>query len=63
MSGLESGRRTLTVRRIDREHSWSSQKLELIPTEKREVDLRETFSFQLYCPADSVALVELGKGA
>lgn len=63
LSGLEPGRRTLTVRRIDREHSWSSQKLELIPTENREVDMRQTFSFQLYCPADSVALVEFDKGA
>jgi xylan 1,4-beta-xylosidase len=60
LRGLEPGRRRLTVLRIDREHSWSPDKLELIPTEKREVDVWETFSFQLYCPADSVALVELG---
>jgi len=59
LSGLEPGPRELKVLRIDRIRTWSAEKLALIPAEHREVDVEETFSFQVYCPADSVVLVDL----
>jgi hypothetical protein len=51
----------LTVYRIDRSNSWSNEKLELIPTETREVDVKETFSFQVLFPADSVTLITVAR--
>jgi hypothetical protein len=58
-AGLTPGRRSLVVYRIDRERSWCSHALEVRPTERREVDVRERFTFQVYTPADSVSLVVL----
>lgn len=59
VAGLKPGRQVLRVERVDRQHHWSSTELQLIPTETREVDVREEFSFQVYCPGDSVTLAEL----
>jgi hypothetical protein len=39
--------------------AWSDKSLELEPVEHREVDVKEQFSCQVLCPADSVALVTL----
>jgi hypothetical protein len=58
-SGLAPGRRSLTVFRIDHQRSWSNRSLELRPTERREVDVRERFAVQVYTPGDSVSLVAL----
>src|SRR5204862_75927 len=62
LAGLTPGAMKLIVYRIDNTKLWSSEKLELIPSETRDVDVRETFSFQIYSPADSVALILLGPG-
>jgi hypothetical protein len=58
-SNLAPGRRRLVVRRIDRDMAWSARELELQPVERREVDVAETFTFEVYCPADSVCMVAL----
>ena len=58
-SGLEPGPRTLSIYRIDQRRSWSDETLDLKPAERREVDVRETFAMQVFCPADSVCLVTL----
>jgi hypothetical protein len=51
----------LTVFRIDQRRAWSDETLELKPAERREVDVREAFTMQAFCPADSVSLVTLVK--
>jgi hypothetical protein len=58
-SNLTPGRRRLVVRRIDRDMAWSPGELELKPVERREVDVAEAFTFEVYCPADSVCSVTL----
>ena len=58
-AGLKGGFRQLRTWRIDRSQSWSVRRLELIPRETRLTDVRETFSFQVLLPADSVCLVAL----
>jgi hypothetical protein len=58
-SGLTAGRKILTVWRIDGTRSWSAKELELLPTERREVDVLADFACQVTSPADSVSLVVL----
>jgi hypothetical protein len=58
-SGLTAGRKHLTVWRIDGTRAWSARELELLPTERREVDVRSDFACQVASPADSVSLVLL----
>jgi hypothetical protein len=58
-SGLAAGRRHLAVYRIDRGQAWSAGKLELLAQERREVDVKEQFTCQVFCPADSVCLLKL----
>ncbi|HEV8606942.1 MAG TPA: glycosyl hydrolase [Tepidisphaeraceae bacterium] len=59
LTNLNPGPMHLTIYRIDKSNSWSSEKPELIPTESREVDVKNTFSFQVLAPADSVTLILL----
>lgn len=61
LSNLAPGEMKLTVYRIDRSHSWSNEKLKLTPTEEREIDVKESFSFQVLLAADSVTLILLQK--
>ena len=63
LSNLKPGELNLTVYRIDHSNAWSNQKLEMIPTESREVDLKETFSFQVLIPADSVTLITVARAS
>jgi xylan 1,4-beta-xylosidase len=58
-SHLRPGRKRLTVYRIDAERRWSPEALELLPIERREVAVRDAFRCQIYCPAESVAMVTL----
>ncbi len=58
-TGLTAGRSRLTVWRIDSSRSWSAKELELLPTERREIDVRSDFSCQVSSPADSVSLIVL----
>jgi hypothetical protein len=58
-AGLTAGRRRLTVWRIDGTRSWSARELRLLPTERREVEVRPDFACQVSSPADSVSLVVL----
>jgi xylan 1,4-beta-xylosidase len=58
-TGLTAGRQRLTVWRIDGTRAWSARELELLPTERREVDVRADFACQVASPADSVSLVVL----
>ncbi len=58
-TGLTAGRKRLTVWRIDGTRSWSARELELLPTERREVDVKADFACQVASPADSVSLVVL----
>jgi hypothetical protein len=58
-SGLTAGRKRLAVWRIDGTRSWSAKELELLPTERREVDVQTDFACQVFSPADSVSLVVL----
>jgi hypothetical protein len=56
---LAPSRRRVVVYRIDRAEAWSSKGLELIPTERRETEVRESFTCNVYCPAESVTMVVL----
>jgi len=56
---LSPGVKTLRVYRIDEARRWCRETLELIPCEEREVDASSDFRCEVYCPADSVLLVEL----
>ncbi len=58
-SGLTAGRKQLTVLRIDGTRAWSPKELQLLPAERREVEVRSDFSCQIASPADSVSLVVL----
>jgi xylan 1,4-beta-xylosidase len=58
---LAPGRRMLKVYRIDDKRSWSSEELELIPVEQREIDAPGKFMFQIYSPNDSVTMVTLSE--
>ena len=58
-SNLKPGVKQLRTWRIDRDHRWSDEKLELLPLETREVEARQTFTCQVACPADSVTLVRI----
>jgi xylan 1,4-beta-xylosidase len=61
LTNLRPGRRRLTTYRIDAERRWSSEGLELRPVEQREIDTGDRFRCQLYCPGDSVSMVELSE--
>jgi xylan 1,4-beta-xylosidase len=63
LTGLEPGDSKLTIYRIDRSHSGSDEKLEMLLTEAREIDVKETFSFQVLLPADSVTLITLPRAS
>ncbi|HZT42961.1 MAG TPA: hypothetical protein VFA07_12405 [Chthonomonadaceae bacterium] len=54
-----TGRKRLTVSRIDAERRWDPESLELLPTERREVATLDAFRCQVFCPADSVVLLTL----
>jgi xylan 1,4-beta-xylosidase len=58
-SNLRPGRKRLTTYRIDPERRWSTEALELLPVERREVDTRAGFQCHLFSPADTVSLVTL----
>lgn len=58
-AALTAGRRRLTVWRIDGTRAWSARDLELLPAERREVEVRSDFACQVASPADSVSLVVL----
>jgi hypothetical protein len=58
-TGLTAGRRQLTVWRVDGTRSWSAKELQLLPAERREVEVRSDFTCQVASPADSVSLVLL----
>ncbi len=57
--GLTAGHKRLTVWRIDGTRSWSAKELELLPSERRAVDVQSEFACQVASPADSVSLVVL----
>jgi xylan 1,4-beta-xylosidase len=58
-TGLVPGRKMLKSYRIDNDHRWSSENLELLPAEQREIVTRETFNCQVYSPGDSVLFLML----
>lgn len=58
-TGLVPGRKMLKNYRIDNNRNWSSENLELLPVEQREFASGDTFSCQIYCPADSVTFLIL----
>jgi hypothetical protein len=59
LTGLTPGRQKLTVYRIEGRNGWSAEKMKLVPVERREVVVNQTFSFSTFAPADSVSLVML----
>ena len=58
-SHLQPGIRCLTVYRIDRGRHWDTERLALLPVERRELYVRGEHSCQVLLPADGVALAEL----
>jgi xylan 1,4-beta-xylosidase len=58
-TGLQPGVRMLRAYRIDEARRWEEETLEMRPLEQREVDIAEGYRCSVYCPADSVVLVEL----
>jgi len=59
LSGLQPGRKLVTLFRLDRDRRWRVGRLELLPVERREVYAPASFLRQLYSPADSIALLTL----
>src|SRR5262249_44547442 len=57
--GLAAGRRQLTVWRVDGTRGRAARELRVLPTERREVEVRADFACQVASPADSVSLVVL----
>lgn len=58
-SNIKPGVKSLKVYRIDENHKWDSEALELIPVEYRIIDTLEKHLCQVYCPSESVLLVVL----
>jgi len=58
-ANLQPGVRKLCAWRIDDNHRWSPDEMELIPIEARTVSVLPDFLYQFYAPADSVLLVIL----
>jgi xylan 1,4-beta-xylosidase len=58
-SHMKPGVRRLTAYRIDDDHCWSEEMLELTPIDVRRVDVLPDFEHQFYSPADSVLCVVL----
>lgn len=58
-TGLAKGRKMLKTYRIDGDRCWSSEDLELLPVEQREVVTGDTFNCQVYSPGDSVTFLIL----
>ncbi len=56
---LRPGLKRITAYRIDDDQRWDAEQLELTPIEQRTVDVLPEFSYQFYCPADSVLRVTL----
>jgi len=56
---LTPGIKTLRIFRSDDRRRWDEEALEMRPLEAREVDTSEGYRCSLYCPGDSVVLVEL----
>ncbi len=59
LSALKPGPARLRVFRIDRNRSWSDKNFAMSPVEDRPTNVRETYSFQVAIPADSVTMVLL----
>jgi hypothetical protein len=49
----------VAVYRIDKERRWDSDRLELLPVERRKVYVLPEYECQVLLPADSVALIDL----
>jgi hypothetical protein len=70
-TGLQPGRKVLTTYRIDKDRRWNVAQPppavavgravppEMPPLERREVDTPESFHCQVFCPADTVAMLSL----
>lgn len=63
-SGLKDGLHVITIYRVDNEHRWDPEKLELIPVERRYVDIsaadsERAFYTQVYCPANTVSFISV----
>ncbi len=58
-AGLEPGAKQLTVYRIDQQHRWDTERLELLPIEQRQTYTAEAFQCQILLPADSAAFIKL----
>lgn len=56
---LTTGNKKLTIYRIDNDRRWDEEKLELIPVEQRRISTLPDFSYQCYCPEDSVVVLIL----
>ena len=56
---LRPGLKTLTTCRVDGDHLWCADTLELKPVECRDVSVSGPFQCQAYVPADSVVMVSL----
>ena len=59
LSTPNPGEKILSVYRVDGDHTWSEETLELYPTERRTVVVMEEFRCQVLLPANSVALLKL----
>jgi len=53
------GRKLITMYRIDNDHRWDSDTLEMHPVERRETFTEGAFRCQVWVPRDSVALVRI----
>ncbi len=56
---LTPGAKRLTTYRLDDEHRWDEQQLDMIPLERRTIDTSDRFATQIFSPADSVTMMML----
>jgi hypothetical protein len=59
VKNMPEGEAILENYRIDDAKHYDSQKLELIPTEKRTIYMKKDFFCHIYCPENSVSLFKI----
>jgi hypothetical protein len=60
-SGVEPGRKMLTIYRIDHAQRWDQDSLDMIPLERREIWASPDYWCQVHLPPACVAMVVLAR--
>jgi xylan 1,4-beta-xylosidase len=58
-TGLNPGRKRITITRIDDTHRWDDEALDLVPVEVRDTFTEAAIELQVWSPRDSVTMLQL----